>query len=158
MRAVEASSRNEAVIQQAQNEVRAAQASIRFLEDELAKLQVGGGGGNGGEFGGMGGPEQGRGSPMRPGEGSRAQSDYQGSPARGGLPPGAGSAYRQGMDNGMGGGRNGPPMTPTKDGFGERPLPPPPPGNGGAPMSDDGPKLKNYTGLGTLANHGILRG
>lgn len=45
MRAVEASSRNEAVIQQAQNEVRAAQASITFLEDELRKLQLGGGGG-----------------------------------------------------------------------------------------------------------------
>ena len=42
MRAVEASSRNEAVIQQAQNEVRSAQASIKFLEDELAKLQMGG--------------------------------------------------------------------------------------------------------------------
>lgn len=40
MRAVEASSGNEAVIQQAQNEVRAAQASIRFLEDELQRLQL----------------------------------------------------------------------------------------------------------------------
>lgn len=40
IRAFEASSRNEIVIQQAQNEVRSAQASIRFLEDELAKLQM----------------------------------------------------------------------------------------------------------------------
>ena len=51
MRAIEASSRNEAVIQQAQNEVRSAQASIKFLEDQLAQLQVGG-------------------SPMRDGSGS----------------------------------------------------------------------------------------
>ncbi|KAL7424748.1 Serine/threonine kinase [Cryptotrichosporon argae] len=40
VRAVEASSRNEAVIQQAKNEVRAAEASIRFLQDELDKLQL----------------------------------------------------------------------------------------------------------------------
>src|SRR4051812_6289270 len=41
IRALQASSRNEAVIQQAQNKVRNAQANIRFLEDELRKLQVG---------------------------------------------------------------------------------------------------------------------
>lgn len=46
MRAVEASSRNEAVIQQARNEVRSAQASIKFLEDELAKIQLGTPGGS----------------------------------------------------------------------------------------------------------------
>lgn len=43
IRALQASSKNEAVIQQAQNEVRNAQLNIRFLEDELAKLQLGGG-------------------------------------------------------------------------------------------------------------------
>ncbi|WOO85268.1 kinase C-like protein [Vanrija pseudolonga] len=40
MRAVQASSRNEAVIQQAQNEVRSAQVTIDFLEAELARLQL----------------------------------------------------------------------------------------------------------------------
>ncbi|KIR30282.1 AGC/PKC protein kinase [Cryptococcus deuterogattii 99/473] len=45
IRAFEASSKNETVIQQAQNEIRTATMSIKFLEDELAKLQVGGPGG-----------------------------------------------------------------------------------------------------------------
>lgn len=45
IRAFEASSKNETVIQQAQNEIRTATMSIKFLEDELAKLQVGGSGG-----------------------------------------------------------------------------------------------------------------
>lgn len=43
IRTVEASSRNEQVIQRAQNEIRAAQASIQFLEAELARLRLGGG-------------------------------------------------------------------------------------------------------------------
>lgn len=43
IRALQASSKNEAVIKQAQNEVRNAQANIKFLEDELAKLQLSGG-------------------------------------------------------------------------------------------------------------------
>jgi hypothetical protein len=50
IRALQASSKNEAVIQQAHNEVRNAVANIRFLEDELAKMQIGttsGGGGAG---------------------------------------------------------------------------------------------------------------
>ncbi|GMK58822.1 hypothetical protein CspeluHIS016_0602640 [Cutaneotrichosporon spelunceum] len=41
IRTVEASSRNEQVIQGAQNEIRAAQASIQFLEAELARLRLG---------------------------------------------------------------------------------------------------------------------
>ncbi|KAJ9116411.1 hypothetical protein QFC22_004853 [Naganishia vaughanmartiniae] len=45
IRALQASSKNEAVIKQAQNEVRNAQANIKFLEDELAKLQLTAGGG-----------------------------------------------------------------------------------------------------------------
>ncbi|ODN84467.1 hypothetical protein L202_00413 [Cryptococcus amylolentus CBS 6039] len=42
IRALEASSKNENVIRQAQNEVRSAQASIQYLEAELEKLSVSG--------------------------------------------------------------------------------------------------------------------
>ncbi|AFR98040.1 classical protein kinase C [Cryptococcus neoformans C23] len=48
IRAFEASSKNETVIQQAQNEIRTATMSIKFLEDELAKLQVDGSGASSG--------------------------------------------------------------------------------------------------------------
>lgn len=48
IRAFEASSKNETVMQQAQNEIRTATMSIKFLEDELAKLQVDGSGASSG--------------------------------------------------------------------------------------------------------------
>nr|XP_018267018.1 AGC/PKC protein kinase [Kwoniella dejecticola CBS 10117]OBR89176.1 AGC/PKC protein kinase [Kwoniella dejecticola CBS 10117] len=118
MRAVEASSKNEAVIQQAQNEVRSAQASIKFLEDELAKLQMGSGG-------------SGSGSPMRPGESSRNQM----------------TPSRSGPSNLGYGGNGGPPVSPSPSQKGynvdrDRPLPPPPPGS-----DQPEPKQKNYTQL-----------
>lgn len=135
VRAVEASSRNEAVIQQAQNEVRAAQASIKFLEDELAKLQLGSGGGPG--------------SPMRP-TGSSQQNN-------------AGTGYGDAR-GGQGGGYQGGPMTPSKSmasiasGNGvtspsprrgdERPLPPPPAGEVVQTGAEPAKGPKNYTQLG----------
>jgi hypothetical protein len=131
MRAVEASSRNEAVIQQAQNEVRSAQASIKFLEDELAKLQMGGGGAAG--------------SPMREGSSSGSIAGSMG-----------GSGARQGQHLGMGGmtpsksgasvgsGSQGFSPSPSRNGM-DRPLPPPPPGE--VPVQQ-APPQKNYTQLG----------
>ena len=105
MRAVEASSRNEAVIQQAQNEVRSAQASIRFLEDELAKLQVGGPGS----------------SPMRGGEGSNSRAGY--------GPGGSMTPSRSGASTG-----SGVSPSPSFDAR-NRPLPPPPGGEEGGAVS-----------------------
>lgn len=136
MRAVEASSRNEAVIQQAQNEVRSAQASIKFLEDELSKLQLGSGGAN-----------------MPPP-----------APSPRGPQPGVGYGPGQGQPGPPGQGYAGPggPMTPTKNaqmpgnqvispspsrqGDRERPLPPPPAGE-----EPRRPDQKNYTQLGELS-------
>lgn len=161
VRAVEASSRNEAVIQQARNEVRSAQEAIKFLEDELAKLQMGG---------------SGAGSPMRPsGSGQQNAGGY--GDGRGG-PPGAGAgAPGHGGPGGQGMGGYGGPMTPSKShaslnsGNGmmspspskrpgdERPLPPPPPGE--APqqgMEAAKPGQKNYTQLGeSRGRHMLVR-
>lgn len=149
VRAVEASSRNEAVIQQARNEVRSAQEAIKFLEDELSKLQVASPGG---------------GSPMRPSGSSQQNSGGYGD-GRSPLPGGPASGY--GLPGGPGPGRQGGPLTPSKSqgslrndgammspspikGGGERPLPPPPPGEtpqqGAEPAK---PGQKNYTQLGT---------
>lgn len=146
VRAVEASSRNEAVIQQAQNEVRAAQASIKFLEDELAKLQVG----------------SGSGSPMR--DGAQQNPGYPGARLSGVGPPGVGP----------GGGYPGSMMTPSKSsaslgssqsamspspskrpggGDYDRPLPPPPPGEQPSDQVELSKGQKNYTQLGKLASH-----
>jgi hypothetical protein len=121
MRAVEASSRNEAVIQQAQNEVRSAQASIKFLEDELAKLQMGAG------------------SPMR--------GEPSGSGARQGQSQGQGmmTPSRSG-GSGSGGAVMSP--SPSRRGEGmERPLPPPPGGQGDGEVRKE---MKNFTQLGGL--------
>lgn len=131
VRAVEASSRNEAVIQQAQNEVRSAQATIDFLESELAKVQLG----NGGQSptqrlvpgrGDGGGP---------PGDPSRGYGNSAMSPSRS-------SGSTQGMGSGMGGA-----LSQSQSYDRDRPLPPPPPAGG----EDVGPKRaeqKNYTQLG----------
>lgn len=128
VRAVEASSRNEAVIQQAQNEVRSAQATIDFLENELAKVQLGSGGG---------------GSPARPGRGegsgpdpSRAYQNPAMSPSRS---TGSGQAMAPGMNAGMN-------QSQSQNWDRDRPLPPPPGG-----QEDAAPKRaepKNYTQLG----------
>ncbi len=126
MRAVEASSRNEAVIQQAQNEVRSAQASIKFLEDELPKLQLGGQGPGAG------------GSPMR-GEASGSAGRGMMTPSRSGGSAGTGAT---GNGNGMASpsfSRRG------GDGTMERPLPPPPMGDGQGEVRKE---QKNYTQLG----------
>lgn len=142
MRAVEASSKNEAVIQQAQNEVRSAQASIKFLEDELAKLQMGGGAGS---------P---RGPPMQPMQGGRGMGMAGGHQHT----PSGGSGYGGPMtptrpQQGMGGGTMSPSPSKNNMGYGgqggmlgerERPLPPPPAG-------EDEPRKvepKNYSQLG----------
>ncbi|EIW72787.1 hypothetical protein TREMEDRAFT_58957 [Tremella mesenterica DSM 1558] len=128
MRAVEASSKNEAVIQQAQNEVRAAQASIKFLEDELGKLQIGGG------------------SPAR---GEASGSSQAGS---GGRYPGQGpmSPSRSGASNtGI--------VSPTRNMDGRnRPLPPPPPGEESTETSKS--DQKNYTALDLLRYDAPLTG
>ena len=132
MRAVEASSRNEAVIQQAQNEVRSAQASIKFLEDELAKLQMGGPSGGG------------AGSPMR--DGSSSQPNLAG--YGGGGRPGMGG-HPQGMVSPPRGGQGGNILSPSPSWGGpetERQLPPPP----NEPASGGEAKQKNYTALGEL--------
>jgi hypothetical protein len=143
MRAVEASSRNEAVIQQAQNEVRSAQASIKFLEDELTKLQLSGGGQmgspmrEGSSSGSIAGSAGGR-----PGPGQGPGQGYQGyggqgamTPSRSGVSVGSGSQVTSpspGRGNGM-----------------DRPLPPPPPGE--APAQP--PAQKNYTQLGEFPGY-----
>ncbi|KAJ9104151.1 hypothetical protein QFC19_004135 [Naganishia cerealis] len=75
IRALQASSKNEAVIKQAQNEVRNAQANIKFLEDELAKLQLNAGGG------GVGGSA----SPISTQQGQYLQHGAAGSPSRPGM-------------------------------------------------------------------------
>lgn len=134
MRAVQASSRNEAVLQQAQNEVRSAEASIKFLEDELGKLQVSSGAG---------------GSPMRSGGPSGSSSQVSG---RGGgyANPQVMSPSRS-SGSGRGGalaGGNGGSMSPSPSFGRDRPLPPPPGEEQppqGAPVEV---KPKNYTQLG----------
>ncbi|GFZ43576.1 protein kinase C, partial [Saitozyma sp. JCM 24511] len=137
MRAVEQSSKNEAVIQHAQNEVRAAQESIQYLEGELSKLSMGGSGrgspagtptkgessssGRGGQQGMM--PTPGRGGPMGPG----AMSP---SPSRGSLADSR-----------------------------DRPLPPPPTGPGAGPEDVmRRPEQKNYTQLDLLRYDAPLTG
>lgn len=131
VRAVEASSRNEAVIQQAQNEVRSAQATIDFLENELAKVQLG----NGGQS-----PTQ------RMGPGRADVGGPHGDPSRGygnsTMSPSRSAGSAQGMAAGMGGG-----MSQSQSYDRDRPLPPPPP----AGVEDSAPKKaeqKNYTQLG----------
>ncbi|ORX35993.1 hypothetical protein BD324DRAFT_602555 [Kockovaella imperatae] len=137
MRAVEASSRNEAVIQQAQNEVRSAQASIKFLEDQLAQLQLASAAGGA------------SGSPMRD-----PSSSSQNTP---------GSGYSPGMmtplkgQQGTGSQMASP--SPSRRGDLDRPLPPPP---GAAPDGTgaaEGPKpAKNYTNLDLLRYDAPLTG
>ncbi|OCF38610.1 AGC/PKC protein kinase [Kwoniella heveanensis CBS 569] len=135
MRAVEASSKNEAVIQQAQNEVRSAQASIKFLEDELAKLQMGGGAGPG--------------SPMR---GESSQGSGPGS--RGNMTPSRSGASVSG----------GPPVSPSPSAKGwssvdrDRPLPPPPGGSASEQPELKKPEQKNYTQLDLLRYDAPLSG
>ena len=104
MRAVEASSKNEAVIQQAQNEVRSAQVAITFLEDELAKAQLVGGA---------------AGSPMR------------GEPSNGMAGRGQGSGMMSPSQSGGASAAMGVGASPSRQGGMERPLPPPPTGDGG---------------------------
>jgi classical protein kinase C/novel protein kinase C epsilon type len=130
MRAVEASSRNEAVIQQAQNEVRSAQASIKFLEDELAKLQMGAGSP-------AGTPRKGEGSGSTPGSGRGYQPGMMSPPRGPGAQESAGvspSPSRTGIADGR-----------------DRPLPPPPPG-AEADEAMRRPEQKNYTQLGGFAS------
>ena len=143
MRAVEASSKNEAVIQQAQNEVRSAQASIKFLEDELAKLQVGGASG----------------SPMRESASSQSRISAGGQGGYGGQQPYNTGQQRQYPPGAMSPSRSGPGLSselgqmalspsPSRRNDLDRPLPPPPPGEVTPAGQSDGPKLKNYTQLG----------
>lgn len=125
MRAVQASSRNEAVLQQAQNEVRSAEASIRFLEDELSKVQLG--------------SVAGAGSPMR-GEGSSSRGGYSSQQMM--------TPSRSGASNLGGNGISGQ-VSPSPSMGRDRPLPPPPAeevGKGDA-------KPKNYTQLGMPILH-----
>jgi hypothetical protein len=138
VRAVEASSRNEAVIQQAQNEVRSAQATIDFLENELAKVQLGGGGAP---------------SPSRPPRGEGSGSGYPDPNARGynnnAMSPSKSSGSAQGVAPGMGAG-----ISQSQSWDRDRPLPPPP---GGQEVSV--PKKaepKNYTQLGRFDAQFIL--
>ena len=124
MRAYEASSKNEAVIQQAQNEVRSAQATIKFLEEELQKLQLA--------------QQRGYGSPMQ-GEASGSSPTVQGQGQGGPMTP-----SRSGASMASGGTMISPSPT-RRDGMGmsaERPLPPPPTGE---TMRKE---QKNYTQLG----------
>ena len=129
MRAYEASSKNEAVIQQAQNEVRSAQATIKFLEDELQKLQLA--------------QQRGYGSPMQ-GEasGSSPRGQGQGQGQGGPMTP-----SRSGASMG-GGGTMVSPTSSRREGMGmlvDRPLPPPPTGEAPGEMRKE---QKNYTQLG----------
>lgn len=110
MRAYEASSRNEAAIQQAQNEVRASQATIRFLEDELAKLQMGDGGGS---------------TPPNPySQGSSSQNNGAYPPASH-FPQPSGYISPPPRGSSAGGGSTAP-LQINKGGDRDRPLPPPP--------------------------------
>lgn len=130
VRAVEASSRNEAVIQQAQNEVRSAQATIDFLENELAKVQLGSGGGA---------------SPSRPGRGEGSGSD----PSRGYNNPAMSPSRSTGSSQGIAPGMNsGLPQSQSQNWDRDRPLPPPPGGQEVAAPKRAEPK--NYTQLGKL--------
>lgn len=98
MRAVEASSGNEAVIQQAQNEVRSAQANIRFLEAEFEKLKL-----------------SASGPPSAPPATTTAGYNGGGyNPIPAGRPAAAGGVTA--------------PLKIIKQGDRDRPLPPPPPG------------------------------
>lgn len=145
IRALQASSKNEAVIKQAQNEVRNAQANIKFLEDELAKLQLGSGSpGSAASSGGAVPPSspvkqgaygQQAGSPSRPG----MQHAFTGQP---GPPPlqahGRGPSNAQGVYGGYPPPGGAPAAAPHQRGYsspnmhqqspyqGERPLPAPP--------------------------------
>ena len=132
MRAVEASSRNEAVIQQAQNEVRSAQASIKFLEDELAKLQLVQGSTRSPMRGeAIGGSGRGQ----IPGQGMMTPSRSAGSA---GTAVGSPSPSRVGISS---------------NGGMDRPLPPPPMGQSQGEMRKE---QKNYTQLGKLAERDTL--
>ncbi|WWC86335.1 uncharacterized protein L201_001208 [Kwoniella dendrophila CBS 6074] len=146
MRAVEASSKNEAVIQQAQNEVRSAQASIKFLEDELAKLQMSTStsSSSNNSFGiGGGGSSS---SPMK-GENSQHQQQNRNSqmtPSKSGSSNLSYASSQQHQQQPIS-------PSPSQKGYSnidrDRPLPPPPPGSG-----QDQPELKksepkNYTQL-----------
>ncbi|KAJ9099263.1 hypothetical protein QFC21_004144 [Naganishia friedmannii] len=136
IRALQASSKNEAVIKQAQNEVRNAQANIKFLEDELAKLQLNAGGGGSGASS-PAPSQQGQylqhgaaGSPSRPGmqhafTGQPTQPPLGGQHARGPSIPsaypstGSNASHQRGYSSPNVQQYNGQPQ-------GERPLPPPP--------------------------------
>lgn len=146
IRALQASSRNEAVIQQAHNEVRNAQANIKFLEDELAKMQVSGPGG-----GSSGSP--GPGSPGGPGSPSRSQSTQQVA-QHSASPQGRMGAYptpggQPGAGPNMGPRGYSTPAMQYQGNVNERPLPPPPPGAPGNEMvrAGGGP-AKTSTQLG----------
>ena len=142
VRAVEASSKNEAVIQQAQNEVRSAQASIKFLEDELQKLQMGGGAAS---------PSRGGPAPGRGGEGSGSQPYQQanlaprGYEGQGMSPNRSGGSTMSGPPGGMSAG-----MTPNQSYDRDRPLPPPPGAGADMEVVPKKAEQKNYTQLGKL--------
>jgi classical protein kinase C/novel protein kinase C epsilon type len=127
MRAVEQSSKNEAVIQHAQNEVRAAQESIQYLEGELSKLSLGSSGG--------GSPA---GTPTKGESSSSGRGGYQGmmpTPGRGG-PMGPGAMSPSPSRGSLADSR-------------DRPLPPPPTAPGAGPEDVmRRPEQKNYTQLG----------
>ena len=159
IRALQASSKNEAVIQQAHNEVRNAQANIKFLEDELSKMQISGGGS---------GASSGPGSPGRSASAhninqsssrSSAANASSGHGASGSI--GSVSGYPQGPPGSQQGGIMGPRgystphLTGAQTSANERPLPPPPPGAGAGGSSAvvrqgtmQGGATKNITQLG----------
>ncbi|ORY23212.1 hypothetical protein BCR39DRAFT_591059 [Naematelia encephala] len=142
IRALEASSRNEAVIQQAQNEVRSAQISIKFLEDELAKLQ-------------MGGQQGAQGSPMRDGSSSQGSMSSYGRPGGGQGPAGFRQEPMTPSRSGGSMGSAGPVSpSPSKMVDRERPLPPPPPGE----TAPDPKQQKNYSQMDLLRYDAPLTG
>nr|ODO02707.1 AGC/PKC protein kinase [Cryptococcus depauperatus CBS 7855] len=132
MRAIEASSKNEVVMQQAQNEMRSAQASIQYLEDELAKLQVSSGSGSGS------GSSMSIGPPGAPGGGGGSGRGMPTTPIRGGpqtaVSPNPSGKGFEGRD---------------------RPLPPPPESS-----STEGTRKeqKNYSQLDLLRYDAPLTG